>query len=554
MSSASPIRFRCPPSQWARLFVLSVAVGVLAGGAAAAMEWALHHLIPHLVGRFTHLGGPRLFDFQIGILLLPVLGGIASAVFVQLLCPPHDVSGAEAVVRAFHHGGGDLPLRIPALRTIANVAVIASGGSTGPEGPIAALGAAMGSTLAGANRMTARERRLFLLAGCAAGVSAMFQCPLGGALFATTINYREPENEDEALMPAIVASVMGYATCMALIGYEHPLLSGAGKLAFTQPIELLAYVLLALICTGVGIVFHHSLRFVASHPFGLRLPRWLRPIVGGLGLGAIACAVPQVMDARYAFVQSTLDGTFLKLHSWVGWAGLFALIIVAKCYATAFTIGTGNAGGTLGPTVFMGGMAGALTGVLLEGLFPGMFPEGLRQALIPVGMAGLLAMTQRVPLAAAVMVLEITGSYGLIVPLIFVTVLAYVLGRRWGLNHEQLGSPADSPAHAGRPILNLLETLQVADIMALECRVPAAGPAAKAERGAPAFHPADTILDALALLQRHGLDAAPVVEHGECAGTLTREAIYKVVRDRYVEERTQFLAEHGEVVGALEFK
>ncbi len=534
------LRFRWTAAHWVRMLGVAAAIGVLGGLAAAGIEWGLHHLVAHAVGRFMHLGGPRMLAFRFEILVLPAVGGLASSLIWRLV-PRDRNGGTEALVRAFHRHGGRMPLGSPALKALANVAVVGCGGSTGPEGPIAGLGAAIGSKVGGLLGVHARERRMFLLAGCSACVSALFRCPLGGALFATTILYREPENEDAALMPCIVSAVTGYATYMTFWGRGHPLLEGAGKLGFTHPVELLAYMLLAVLAAGAGALLYYSFKAVERLELETRVPHWAAPILGGLVVGAIACAVPQVMDARYRFVQNALDGSLFAAvpRAPLAWVAVFALVIVAKCVATAFTVGTGNMGGTLAPTVFIGGVVGAATGSLLTAVFPGTFPEGVREALIPVGVAAMLAVSMRVPLAASVMVLEITGSYGLIVPLIFVTVIAYALGRRFGLNHEQLGAPEDSPAHAGRPLLSLIESVHAEDVME---RVPAGA------GGEPAVPASADLRTALSLFRQHGVEALRVVSRrGEPLGRLRRSTVYEMLRRRVAEQRAQLLEENVEL-------
>jgi len=449
-----------------RTVALSVAVGLLAGLAAAALEGGLDLAVPRLVGRYGDPGGPHLFR-PAALLLFPVLGGVVSGVLLGVFRPQGERRSTEAVIRAFHHEDGRLALVPAAVFALASVAVIACGGSVGPEGPIAGLGAALGSAFVGLFRPTARERRLFLLAGCAGGVGAIFRTPLGGALFAAEIPYRQPGFESDSLFPGIVVSVVAYATFTGLLGYDEPLLRGTGGLAFAHPLELLAYALLGVVCAGAAFLLRASLRSVTALARRARLPRWLAPAAGGLLVGAIALVVPQVMDARYQFVQGALDGTLFHAgarHTWLGWAALFGLVVAAKCLATGCTVGTGNAGGMIGPAVFIGGATGAALGALLEAALPGTIPEGLRQALVPVGMAGVLAASLRAPLASIVMVTEMTGSYGLIVPLMLVSAVAYRLGGRFGLNEEQLASAAESPAHAGEAIVKRLSAWKVGDL------------------------------------------------------------------------------------------
>ncbi|MCG8409384.1 MAG: chloride channel protein [Phycisphaerales bacterium] len=464
-----------PAARWSRLFGLGVLVGVFGGLAAAWLERGLHYGTHWLVGSLSglDLAGVGTFKFSWAILLLPALGGLLSGIVVWWLCPDTmGRHGTDALTEAFHRGMGDLPLKAPAIKGVAAVGVISCGGSAGPEGPIAAIGAGLGSTIGRLFSLTPQERRILLLAGCAAGVGAIFQCPLGGAIFATSLLYREEEFESDAMVPSFVASVIGYTTFMTLkggLGSMEPLLPGGKDLAFSDAKQLIPYALLGPLCGLAAVFFSVCLHFV-EHRLVLKspLPKWLMPGIGGLATGGLACLLPQVMDGQYAFIRGAInafDGLDQMASSgWWRWAGFFAAVVLAKCIATSFTVGSGASGGVLGPSVFIGGVVGAFLGAACEAAYPA-FPEPLRQSLIPVGMGGVLAATMRTPLASIVMVTEMTGSYGLIVPLMLVCMSAYVVGRRWGLNREQVRTSAESPAHAGDAIVHMLETWKVEQIM-----------------------------------------------------------------------------------------
>jgi len=453
----------------ARPLLLAALIGVAAGLSAAAMEWGLHDGTEWLIGLFLPDSLGVLNQFRWGILLLPALGGLVSGLLLRWLCAGTKGHGTEALTRSFHHDRGAMPLRGPATYAAASVLVISSGGSAGPEGPVAALGAALGSSLSRLFGVTPRQRRLMLIAGCAAGVGAIFRCPLGGALFAVSIPYSEGDYESEAIVPSVVASVVGYTVFMSLWGLATPLLPGTGTLVFASALELIPYGLLGLVCGLVSILFSVSFRLVEGRLVpALPLPRVLRPALGGLATGALACLVPAVIDSRYEFVQQALDGRLFAGQadiSWWHWSGVLAAVVVVKCWATSTTVGSGAAGGLLGPCLFLGGVTGALVGALFEALLPGVFPEELRRALIPVGMGGVLAASMRVPLAAVVMVAEMTGSYRLIVPLMLVCAAAYVIGRRWGLNREQVPTAAQSPVHAADAVIRILESSRVRDFL-----------------------------------------------------------------------------------------
>lgn len=587
-----------------RATALAVAVGVVAGLAAAALAAGLGATTRLLIGRFADLGGPEVVRFEWALLALPALGGLVSGIVVQILARVGPGHGTDQMVHAFHYRDGDLPLRGPTVRAAASTVVIGAGGSAGPEGPIAGLGAAIGSAAGRALGLTPRERRQLLVAGCAAGVGAIFHCPLGGALFAASILYRRPEFEGGALVPAFVASAVGYATFTAFVGFGSHMLRDADRLAFGGALELPAYVVLGAACGATAVLFtalfHRTEQaFARMGP----LPVWLRPALGGLLTGLVACALPQVMDGQYRTIQNALDGSLFAgpvggARGPLLWAAILFLVVLAKCVATSFTVGSGAAGGILGPSLFLGGIVGAALGQLFDAVTPGGLGEPLRQALVPVGMAGVLAAGMRTPIAAIVMVVEMTGSYGLVVPLMVATVTAYLVGgRRAALVAGQVPGPADSPTHAGDLLVGLLERIRVRDAMqavwpaVAERSAPLArviaslpegeapvvavveqdrlvgviavaelrhlgdaadlGPLAIAEDAMTErferVRPGDTLYDALAAIGRSGAEAVPVVgaRDGAFLGMVTRRIVHAQVVARLREVREDLLREHA---------
>jgi CIC family chloride channel protein len=361
------------------------------------------------------------------------------------------------------------------------------------------------------------------------------------------------------------------------------------------------YALLGLLCGGVSIFFSLCMRTVEDRalPWS-RLPRWFAPAVGGLATGALACLLPQVMDGQYRFIQNAMDGHLFANESqinWWWWAGVFGSVALVKCIATGLTVGSGGSGGVLGPSVFVGGAVGAFLGALCEAVYPGTFPEGLREALIPVGMGGVLAATMRTPMAAIVMVTEMTGSYGLIVPSMLVCIGAYVVGRGWGLNREQVRGAAESPAHAGDLIVHTLQSRRVEELLERDRAItvapdtPLADLVKQIQFGswpvfavvrderflglisssdiqrimdepalAEAVIAADMMREPHALLYpdenvyqalnefRHGQDGVlPVVARGSgrrWLGALTREGVFKAVRDQIEKMQQATMREH----------
>lgn len=458
-----------PAARWGRLFGFAILVGICGGLSATALHWAIEQGSGALIGRFApDLGSATFMRFRWASLLLPALGGLLSGIVVQAIFRQPFGHGTDLYVKAFHRNFGDLALKGPMVKGSAVVGVLSCGGSTGPEGPIAALSAALGSAIGRLFRLKAKERRLLLVAGCSAGVGAIFRCPLGGALFATSVLYREEEFEAEAIVPAFVASVIGYSTFIEFMG-QHTYLLDRSHLGFGSAMELIPYAILGPLCGLVSVLFSECLFFVERRirPLADGLPRWAVPALGGLATGVIACFLPQVMDGRYDFIEKAMAGFQGTVMSDWGWVAFFVAVIVGKCVATAMTVGSGASGGVLGPSVFIGGVVGALLVAVINAVYPEFLTahSQLREALIPVGMGGVLAAGMRTPLAAIVMVSEMTGSYGLIVPLMLVCMSSYVVGRFRGLNPEQVRSSAESPVHAGDAIVHLLESWKVREVM-----------------------------------------------------------------------------------------
>jgi chloride channel protein, CIC family len=173
-------RFPGSYSGLGRTILLSIAVGFLAGLAAKGLESGIQRGVGSVIGRYADPAGLGFLQVRRPVLLLPALGGLVSGLILGLLCRRTRAHGTAVLIDAFHHQGAEISLRDSVLKAIGAAALIACGASVGKEAPIAVLGAAIGTTLAGRLGMTPRERRLFLIAGCAAGVGAIFQCPLGG--------------------------------------------------------------------------------------------------------------------------------------------------------------------------------------------------------------------------------------------------------------------------------------------------------------------------------------------------------------------------------------
>lgn len=461
-----------------RVVVFSPLVGFIAGLGAVGFYLSLDWMIHHVLGGLLHFQVPPTGEGTAHpivypgpwwlILLVPMVGGLISGLLVFTLAPEAEGHGTDALIRAFHRGGGQIRTRVPLIKAVASVVTIGTGGSAGQEGPIAQIGAGFGSFLARLLRLSPNERRLLILAGAAGGIGAIFRAPLGGALFAGEVLYMTTATESAALLPCLASSIMAYTT-FALFVTPRPIFV-VPQLAFHGLRELPMFALLALVCAVFGwfyIRIFYGLRDRVFHK--LPLPRQVKPALGGLLLGLMALALPELMSGGYGWVQWGAIGMPSDLalpgeRPFVPQMTMWTLLLLAtlKIVATGLTISSGGSGGVFGPSVFIGGMIGGAVGQFFKGVFPSWGVEPAAFAL--VGMGGFFAGVSKTPLASIVMVSEMTGSYSLLVPLMLACGMHVGLSRGWTLYEEQVPSPIDSPAHQGDFVIDVLERLRVEQV------------------------------------------------------------------------------------------
>jgi CIC family chloride channel protein len=476
-----------------RILILAAGIGVIAGLVAAAFFSLLNLLqfyvlagvvgyVPPPAGTEAPLeGAKQLVTFAppwCFVLLIPTLGGLLCGVIVYGLAPEAEGHGTDAMIRSFHRQKGRIRGRVPFVKALASIITIGTGGSAGREGPIAQVGAGFGSFLADKLQLTDWERRQLLLAGAAGGIGAIFRAPLGGALFTVEVLYTSASIEFAAFFPAVISSVVAYSVFCGIYGQGFAFTAPQHALQFHGAFELPLYAGFAVVCAIAGGIYvwcFYGLRDKLFHK--LPIPRMFKPAVGGLVLGLIALACPQVMAGGYGWVQQLINGEFgigdVTLSSAQSSAdgaalwniiGLIAILALAKIVATSFTISSGGSGGVFAPSLFIGAMLGGAYGWTCQALFGAQWvPEPA--AYVLVGMGGFFAGVAKVPLTALLMVCEMSHSYDLLVPLMLVSILTVaILSSRWTLYEEQVTSMIDSPAHLGDFVIDVLARIHVRDV------------------------------------------------------------------------------------------
>jgi chloride channel protein, CIC family len=405
-----------------RLLAEAVFLGVIGALTAQLFIWALRfceHLFLTLLAGYQPPGLPEeggVLKQAIGphgLWLIPVattVGGLISGLLVYGFAPEAEGHGTDAVVKAFHRTGGFIRARVAPVKLIASALTIGSGGSAGREGPIALVGAGIGSiyaTVLGHRRD--EERSLLVLMGMAAGLSAIFRSPLGAAFFAVEVLYSRMEFESGSLLYAMLASIVAYGINGFFVGWQPLFYVVAGQTVL-RPTDYLWFGVLGgasgLVATALPWVFYR----VRDGFRALPIPAALNPAIGGLGVGLIALRLPQVLGGGYGWIQEAIDGRLT--------IALLAALMVAKIAAFALTVSSGGSGGVFAPTLFVGAMLGGILSALVH------LPTA---SFVVVGMAAMFGAAARVPIASLVMVTEMTGGYQLLPAAAFAVLLSYLV-------------------------------------------------------------------------------------------------------------------------------
>lgn len=437
-----------------RLLALCAIVGVASGLGAIAFEWITDLLKHVLLYRLAdYRPGEHIVGHPEILAVLPILGGLFGGALVLKFAPTAEGHGTDAAIDAYHHRRGLIPWKVPVVKMLASAITLGFGGSAGREGPIAQIGAGFGSVMATRLQLSVHERRLLMIAGMGAGIGAIFRAPLAGALFSAEVLYREMDLEFEVIVPAMISSIVGYS--VFTLQYGSVRLFDTPPFVFGGPSELFPYFVLALVVAAGSklyvVAFYQTRTFFQK----LKVPPLAKPVLGGAVVGAFAFVMPETPGAGYHLVQEAITG-----HPQVGF---LVGVVLVKIIATSFTVGSGQSGGVFGPAIVIGGLIGCIVGTFFNEFLPEMSaPTG---AFVIVGMAGFFSGAANTPISTIIMVSEMTGNYDLLVPSMWVCVIAFLLVRRSTLYSSQIDQRTNSPVHLSEMMSTVLERLTVKDVL-----------------------------------------------------------------------------------------
>lgn len=508
----------------AKWLVLSTMIGVVAGVGAilftAAIELASRiflgiagYVPPSPLNEGNHpitgIGHPWLLP------LVTALGGLIAGIIVFSLAPEAEGHGTDSAIAAIHHQRARIRARIPPIKLIASAITIGSGGSAGREGPTAQISAGFGSLLCEWLNLGIEDRRIAVAAGIGAGIGAIFRAPLGGAVMAAEILYIH-DLEIEALIPALMASIVGYSVYGMVNGFS-PIFGALPNLSFDHPVQLIYYAVLGVLAGLMGLLYAGSFYHITDLFHHLRLPLWLKPALGGLLVGLIGLALPGALHTGYGYVQAALGQEMLGLPLWVVLALPFAKIL-----ATSLSIGSGGSGGIFGPGMVIGGLLGASFWRLTHTFLPQMPPEPA--PFVIIGMMATFGGIAHAPLAMMLMVAEMTGNLALLAPAMVAVAISTALVGNRTIYRSQLPNRASSPIHRVRFSFPLLSSLLVRDAM------DAPGQTISADARLEAVEP---------VLVEGGAGMVAVDDRGQVLGGVTRDQVLAVPADLRAAQRVR---------------
>jgi CIC family chloride channel protein len=402
---------RLAPNRDERLFlVLSIFIGVISGLLVVCFRVAISWIQVLTLGSSPHPGQLRLFFVPMGV-------GLLVAALVQLVFPGARGSGINQTKAALYIYNGYISFRTVIGKFITSALAIGGGFSLGPEDPSLQIGAGVASMVSRRLNLSRERLRMFAPIGAAAGLAAAFNAPISAILF--VVEEVIGRWSAAVLGSIVLAAISSVVVARAFWGAEP--MFRIPSVTLKGPQELLAYAVLGVAGGIASLIFSKALGY--CRPRLRQLPRWtgyIQPPIAGLIVGAIAYfGVPQVMGPGYNVIDQAMHGQFT-------WKFLLALALF-KIVATTISFSSGTPGGMFAPTLFIGAMLGASIGTFEKIFFP-TFPISVGSYAL-VGMGVLFAAFLRVPLTSVFMVLEVSGNYSIVLPVILANTIAYLVSR-----------------------------------------------------------------------------------------------------------------------------
>jgi chloride channel protein, CIC family len=443
------------PGENAMMVTIASFIGVAAGVANILFrlveEWTRETFLGH---------GQELLKINNGdwhVLLLPLIPMTGMVLLIPLsLMYPGEVNGYgfTRFLKKVNLEGGLIKFRTIIIKILSTSLTIGTGGSAGVEGPIAQVGGAVGSQVGQFFRVSGDRMKVYIAAGCAGGVGAMFNAPIAGVFFASEIVLLGTY-EISSFAALVISSAMATVVSRAYFGE---------KIAFLIPdyyvvnplVELPLYMLLGLV-VGIIAVGHIKIFYLVRDRFQqLNIHPQVKPIIGAFIVGCMAIFYPQVMGDGYWYISEVLNGNGVIL--------VMLILIFFKIIATSITLGAGGAGGVFAPALFIGAVIGGTFGKIAHYLLPSLTADSGTYAVVGIG--AFLAASTHAPLTAIFLLFELTGNYLIIIPIMISSVIGTVVASY--LDHDSIDTVDFSrdgiDIHEGREI-SIMKSILVGKVI-----------------------------------------------------------------------------------------
>lgn len=444
------------------LVLMALVVGGVAGLGAVGFRWLIFAFTWLATGHYQFGQQGRVGSVHLPwlgiwfLLLIPVLGGLVYGPLIQRFAREARGHGVPEVMLAVAENGGRIRPPVTIVKALASAVCIGVGGSVGREGPIVQIGSAAASTLGQWVRMSESRLRIIVACGAAAGISATFNAPITGLFFGFEIILKEFSLD--ALFATILSAVAADIVSRGFFG-AAPFFSQIPHDLFVR--HDYTYLLIAVLGLGAGVVGFgfktvlYKLEDVADVLWKGR-PEWARPVVGGLLLGGLLLALPQMYGVGYPVMNKVVSG-----HT-VVW--FLIVLMLGKILATSLTLSIGGSGGVFAPSLFAGAMGGMAYGVLVQHLFGSVVNSPAIFGVVAMG--AVFGAAAQAPLTAIASVAEMTGNFTLILPVMLAVGIATALSKRlsYGSIYTEKLLRRGIDIERPRPT-NVLQVLTVSDVM-----------------------------------------------------------------------------------------
>lgn len=405
------------------LYLLALVVGVLCGLAAQLLKYLIH-VISGLLN--SHLLNDRA---NLTYLIYPVIGILLVTLFVRYVVKDNISHGVTRVLYAISQRKSRLKKKNCWASLIASSVTIGFGGSVGAEGPIVFTGAAIGSNIGQAFRLSPKVLMILVGCGAAAGIAGIFRAPIAGMLF--TLEVLMIDFTGATVMPLLISSITGATVAYIFEGYDNEFFFSQSEPFMTRKIPYT--ILLGIACGFISLYFTRMM-FAMEGMFRRIDKSWVKIITGGSILAVLIFLFPPLYGEGYSAINnllegnvgSVVDGSIFYLDRDSVWfiAIYIGLIVLTKVFATSATNGAGGVGGTFAPSLFVGAMTGFVFAYVLNNLDLGIDISNKNFALM--GMAGVMSGVMHAPLMAIFLTAEMTGGYDLFLPLLIVSTLSFM--------------------------------------------------------------------------------------------------------------------------------